>query len=69
VERLRVVIGAEIIRRFEQALGEAADAEVLDTLTLALTGALLQTGMGLMTYTELAGRLDAVVAVIMRGNA
>jgi hypothetical protein len=25
--------------------------------------------MGLMTYPELADRLDAVVAVIMRGNA
>ena len=31
-------------------------------------GALLQTGMGLFTYPELADRLDDVVAVIMKGN-
>ena len=36
---------------------------------LALTGALLQTGMGLITYDDLADRLDARVATIMRGNA
>jgi AcrR family transcriptional regulator len=69
VERLRVVIGAEIVDRFRQALGETADPEVLDALTLALIGALLQTGMGIIGYDRLADRLDAVVAVIMRGNA
>jgi len=68
VERLRVVIGAEIIRRFQQALGDDADAELLDALTLALTGALLQTGMGLITYDDLADRLDAVMATILKGN-
>ena len=69
VERLRVVIGAEIIDRFRRALGEDADAELLDALTLALTGALLQTGMGLISYDDLADRLDAVMATIMEGNA
>ncbi len=80
VERLRVVIGAEIVGRFQQALeasaeGSAAgpsegpaDAELVDALTLALTGALLQTGMGLITYDDLADRLDAVMATILRGN-
>jgi AcrR family transcriptional regulator len=68
VERLRVVIGAEIIGRFERALGEAGNAELLDALTLALTGALLQLGMGLISYDDLAGRLDAVMATILRGN-
>ncbi len=68
VERLRVVIGAEIVDRFRQALGDDADPEVLDALTLSLTGALLQTGMGLISYDELADRLDAVVATILRGN-
>ncbi len=32
-------------------------------------GALLQTGMGLFTYPELADRLDDVVAVIMKGQS
>jgi AcrR family transcriptional regulator len=66
VERLRVVIGAEIISRFEQAVGD--DHELVDALTLALTGALLQTGLGLISYDELAGRLDTVMATILRGN-
>ena len=68
VERLRVVIGVEIVGRFREALGDPADPELLDALTLALTGALLQTGMGLITYDDLADRLDAVVATILRGN-
>jgi AcrR family transcriptional regulator len=69
VERLRVVIGAEIVGRLRTALGEDADAELLDALTLALIGALLQTGMGLISYDDLADRLDAVTATILRGNA
>ena len=40
----------------------------LEALALAFSGALLQGGMGLMTYTEMGDRLDAVVAVIMKGN-
>lgn len=69
VERLRVVIGAEIVGRFRAALGPEADDELVDALTLALTGALLQTGMGLISYDDLADRLDAVMATIMEGNA
>ena len=68
VERLRVVIGAEIYDRFRTALGDAVNDELLDALTLALTGALLQTGMGLISYDDLADRLDAVMATIMAGN-
>ena len=68
VERLRLRIGAEFVDRFRAALGEDADPAVLETLALAFSGALLQGGMGLMTYTELGDRLDAVVAVIMKGN-
>jgi AcrR family transcriptional regulator len=69
VERLRLVIGAEIVDRFRRALGDDADTRLLDALTLALTGALLQTGMGLISYDDLADRLDAVMATILRGNA
>lgn len=71
VERLRLRIGAEFVERFRLALGApggAADPAVLETLTLAFSGALLQAGMGLMTYTEMGERLDAVVAVILKGN-
>ena len=68
VERLRLVIGAELVNRFRDAIGADADRRVLDALTFAFSGALLQTGMGLMTYDELSARLDDVVAAIMEGH-
>ena len=68
VERLRLRIGAEFVARFRAALGESTDPAVLETVALAFSGALLQAGMGLMTYTEMGERLDAVVVVIMRAN-
>lgn len=68
VERLRLVIGAEFVRLFREAIGEPSDPRVVEALTLAFAGALLQAGMGLMTYDELSQRLDDVVAVIMEGH-
>ena len=41
---------------------------VLDALVLAFSGALLQAGMGLITYTDLGDRLDSVVAAIVEGH-
>jgi hypothetical protein len=35
---------------------------------MAFSGALLQSGMGLIAYTDLADRLDPVVAAIMEGH-
>jgi AcrR family transcriptional regulator len=69
VERLRIQIGTEFIDRFTLALGDAAEPALVETLVLALSGALLQGGMGLLTYTEMGDRLDSVVAVVMKGNA
>ncbi|CAN5640988.1 TetR/AcrR family transcriptional regulator [soil metagenome] len=68
VDRLRLRIGAEFLRRFEDALGVDATAELVEALTLAFSGALLQAGMGVLTYTEMGERLDGVVATILRGN-
>ena len=71
VERLRLRIGAEFVRRFAAALGDDAGEHtdaVVEALTLAFSGALLQAGMGLLTYTEMGDRLDVVVATILRGN-
>lgn len=68
VDELRLRIGGELVRRFQVALPADADAAVLESLTLAFSGALLQAGMGLLTYTEMGERLDAVVAVIMKGT-
>nr|WP_281365584.1 helix-turn-helix domain-containing protein [Nocardioides panzhihuensis] len=68
VARLRLRIGAEFASRFETALGSGAEAEdaVREALLLSFSGALLQAGMGLMTYDEMADRLAPVVAVIVR---
>lgn len=65
VERLRLRIGAEFVARFDAALGEEATKAVREALLLAFSGALLQAGMGLMTYDEMADRLAPVVAVIV----
>jgi AcrR family transcriptional regulator len=68
VARLRLVIGAEVVQRFRAAIGEPVDPRVLEALTFAFSGALLQAGMGLITYDDLGKRLDDVVAVIMEGH-
>jgi AcrR family transcriptional regulator len=72
VARLRLRIGAEFLSRFEAALAEPdrpADPGVLEVLVLTFSGALLQAGMGLMTYDQIAERLVAAVDVIMRGSS
>lgn len=69
VARLRLRIGGEFLDRFSRALGEDADPAVLEALVLAFSGALLQAGMGVMTYTDMGERLDAVVAAILEGHA
>ena len=68
VGALRLRIGAVFADRFRAAMGERVDPRVLETLLFALQGALLQTGMGLITYPELADRLDHAVAVVMKGH-
>ncbi|WP_205472517.1 TetR/AcrR family transcriptional regulator [Nocardioides sp. SYSU D00038] len=69
VERLRLRIGAEFVERFRSAHGEGPGDVLVEALTLVWSGALLQAGMGLTTYAEMADRLDAVVATILEGPA
>ncbi len=74
VERLRLRIGAELVRRFETALAGSEGHDpvrpaLLDALVLAFSGALLQAGMGIFTYEHMADRLEQAVAVIVAGNA
>jgi AcrR family transcriptional regulator len=69
VARLRLRIGGEFLDRFAKALGEQANPAVLEALVLAFSGALLQAGMGVLTYTDMGERLDAVVAAILEGHA
>jgi AcrR family transcriptional regulator len=69
VERLRREIGTMWVSRFQAAIGPSAEVEpkVLMTLAFAVSGALLQAGIGVFTYERLADHLEDAVAVIMRG--
>jgi AcrR family transcriptional regulator len=74
VTRLRRRIGAQFVSRFESGLrdphapDDPVDPAVLEVLVLTFFGALLQTGVGEMTYDELDDRLASAIAVIVRGN-
>ncbi len=74
VARLRLKIGGEFLARFDAALRDPArpdvpgDPAVLEVLVLTFSGALLQAGMGLMTYDQIAERLASAVDVILRGH-
>jgi AcrR family transcriptional regulator len=65
VAQLRERIGAIFVGHLRRALGEHADPRVLDAVSLAFFGALLQVGMGLGTQEEYAHRLRGTVAVLL----
>ena len=65
VKLLRDRIGAEWHRRLAVALGEGADPAVLATLEFVISGAMLQAGMGHMTYLELPGHLTRAVELVV----
>ena len=65
VHRLRLAIGGLWLERFRSAIGERAAPELLETLTCAFTGALLQAGVGITTYEEVPTVLERIVGVIM----
>jgi len=68
VKLLRDRIGAAMQRRLVVALGDDARPGVLDTLTLALSGAMVQAGMGHLAYDKLPALLDEVVDVVLKGS-
>ena len=67
VRRLRLTIGSTWVERFRTAIGEDADPAVLETLTCAFSGALLQAGMGIWSYDQLPEVVGRMVGVIMKG--
>jgi AcrR family transcriptional regulator len=69
VERLRLRVGTLFLDRFRAALGDDVAPHVVETVMFAFFGGLLQAGMGVFTYEELARRLDDVVAVILAGTS
>jgi AcrR family transcriptional regulator len=66
VKHLRVLIGTEINERIAAALGAKPDPEIMDALSLAWSGALLQVGMGHARAEDLGDRLGRVARLIMR---
>jgi len=58
VEVLRQRIGREIRDRLSTALGADVDADVIDSLEMLYSGALVRAGMGYTSYQEIAQRLE-----------
>jgi AcrR family transcriptional regulator len=67
VQRLRLAIGEHWVELFKEAIGESVSSDVLMTLAFAFSGALLQSGMGLLPHDQLAPSLERAVAVITKG--
>ncbi|MEO3786309.1 TetR family transcriptional regulator [Actinocorallia sp. B10E7] len=65
VQELRLRIGVDIHKRLAHALGRE-DPLILEALEMAYSGALLQAGMGYMSYAEAAERLAEVARLITR---
>ena len=67
VGQIREKIGAEVHRRITSALGPGEWPEVRSVLQMIFYGALVAAGTKLVTYYQMADRLDSAVALIMRG--
>jgi AcrR family transcriptional regulator len=68
VAHLRERVGLEIRVRLSDALGPKANPVALRALEYALSGALLQAGMGHLDYADLATDLGDVTALVLRGR-
>lgn len=65
VKVLRDRIGATWHNRIVTALGDDANDAIVTVLDLAVSGALLQTGMGHLAYTDLPDLLAAVATTVL----
>ncbi|MCV7278737.1 TetR family transcriptional regulator [Mycolicibacterium flavescens] len=65
VEVLRQRIGADIRDRLAAALGPGTDADVIDTLEMLYSGALVRAGMGYASYSDIAERLEKSARLIL----
>jgi AcrR family transcriptional regulator len=65
VKHLQVMIGTEINTRIVNALGPNVSADVIDALSLAWAGAMLQAGMGHTRFEQMGDRLARVATVLM----
>lgn len=68
VAHLRERVGGEIRARLTEALGAKASPTAVHALEFALSGALLQAGMGHLDYADLATELGEVAALVLRAR-
>jgi len=68
VRRLRDRIGAQIRHRIKLALGANGDPAELRALELAVSGAMLQAGMGHLRYADLPKRLEEFSKLLLRNG-
>ena len=66
VKHVRDRIGAEIRSRLAAALADEGDPAVLRALELALDGAMVQAGMGHLSYDDLPDLLAEVAGLLVR---
>jgi hypothetical protein len=66
VEHLRDRIAREIRGRLVEAVGTLAVPGLVDALELLYTGALVHAGMGYVSYSEIADRLEKSARLLFR---
>jgi AcrR family transcriptional regulator len=66
VKHLRLLVGTEINDRIAAAFGPKPPAEILDALSVAWSGAMLQVGMGHARADQMGDRLARVARLLMR---
>ncbi len=65
VEVLRQRIGRDIRDRLTAALGSDTDPDVIDSLEMLYSGALVRAGMGYASYADIARRLEKSARLIL----
>lgn len=66
-DRAREQIGVEIHRLIASAVGPGSWPEVITTLELVFSGALIQAAAGAMTFQRAADRVQTAVSLILEG--
>lgn len=66
-DRAREPIGLEIHRLIASAVGPGSWPEVIATLELVFSGALIQAAAGTMTFQRAADRVQTAVSLILGG--
>ena len=69
VEHLRLRVGREIHQRLVAALGPAHAPELVESLELVYSGALVRAGMGYASYTQMADRLEKSARLLLAGRS